>query len=214
MLEGRNKLIYLIYIYLISLISHLGYSQTKIKGFVNDSLLTPLKANIILKDSLNHIINYAYSLENGSYIIETKKKGKINITFSSLSYKSKTISYEIINQKEITIDAILEEQPFELNEIIIQSEKDIKIKKDTITFKTNFFTNGTEQTVEDLLKKIPGLKVDNEGTIKVGNQEIEKLMIDGDDLFERGYKILSKNMPAYPIEEVEVIEEQTSEQKG
>jgi hypothetical protein len=49
------------------------------------------------------------------------------------------------------------------------------------------------------------LQIDSEGTIKVGNQEIEKLMVDGDDLFERGYKILSKNMPAYPIEEVEVL---------
>lgn len=48
--------------------------------------------------------------------------------------------------------------------------------------------------------------MDNEGTIKVGDQEIEKLMIDGDDLFERGYKILSKNMPAYPIEEVGNLE--------
>ncbi|BAO75671.1 TraB/GumN family protein [Winogradskyella sp. PG-2] len=74
-----------------------------------------------------------------------------------------------------------------------------------IKFKTKFFTNGTESTIEDLLKKIPGLNIDSEGTIKVGNQEIEKLMVDGDDLFEKGYKILSKNMPAYPIEEVEIL---------
>ena len=79
------------------------------------------------------------------------------------------------------------------------------IKKDTIRFKTKFYTKGNEQTVEQLLKTIPGLNIDAEGTIKVGNQEIEKLMIDGDDLFEKGYKILSKNMPAYPIEEVELL---------
>ncbi|WP_241148038.1 TonB-dependent receptor [Lacinutrix jangbogonensis] len=92
-----------------------------------------------------------------------------------------------------------------LDEVIIQAEKSISIKKDTINFKTKYFVNGTEKTVEDLLKRIPGINIDSEGIIKIGNQEIEKLMIDGDDLFEKGYKILSKNMPAYPIEEVEVL---------
>jgi hypothetical protein len=120
----------------------------------------------------------------------------LNLTFSSLGYKSKTISFEISKQTAIKIDAILEEKPFELNEIIIEADRAINIKKDTITFKTKFFVNGTEQTVEDLLKKIPGLNIDNQGTIKVGNQEIEKLMIDGDDFFKKGYKILSQNMPA------------------
>jgi hypothetical protein len=184
------------------------YSQNKIKGFIVDENKNsiPFAHIIIKKDSVN-IFNYIFSNEEGFFEFDIKKEHIKNIilSISALGYKTKTISFEITNQTAIKIDAILEEQPFELNEIIIQSEKDIRVKKDTITFKTKFFTNGTEQTVEDLLKKIPGLQIDSQGTIKVGNQEIEKLMIDGDDLFEKGYKILSKNMPAYPIEEVEVL---------
>ena len=181
-------------------------SQTKIFGIVKDAKNKLFSASIILKDSINStILEYTYSSNQGKFQFTTTKKGEFNLNFSSLGYKTKTISFAITNQKEIEINAILEEKPFELDEIIIEAEKDIKIKKDTITFKTKFFVNGTEQTVEDLLKKIPGLQIDNQGTIKVGNQEIEKLMIDGDDLFEKGYKILSKNMPAYPIEEVEVL---------
>ncbi|MHB0753632.1 carboxypeptidase-like regulatory domain-containing protein [Polaribacter sp. M15] len=181
-------------------------SQTNITGKIKNATNTFVSASVVLKDSLkSNILEYTYSSEKGEYLIVTNKKGKLNLTFSSLGYKTKTIPFTITNQTAIKIDAILEEQPFELDEIIIESEKDIKIKKDTITFKTKFFVNGTEQTVEDLLKKIPGLQIDSQGTIKVGNQEIEKLMIDGDDLFEKGYKILSKNMPAYPIEQVEIL---------
>lgn len=181
-------------------------AQTVIKGFVSNTKNNLFSASIVLKDSLNtSILDYTYSSDTGSYKLATSKKGKHYITFSSLGYKTKTISFTIKKEKELKINAVLEEQPFELEEIIIATEKDIKVKKDTITFKTKFFTNGTEQTVEDLLKKIPGLNIDSQGTIKVGNQEIEKLMIDGDDLFEKGYKILSKNMPAYPIEQVEVL---------
>jgi len=197
------KIIKLIFLLVVC---HTVHSQTIINGTVKSAMNSIVSASIVLNDSISKtIIGYTYSNDDGTYTLTTSKKGKFSISFSSLGYKTKTISFEINNQKELKIDAVLEEQAFEINEIIIQSEKDIKVKKDTITFKTKFFTNGTEQTVEDLLKKIPGLNIDANGTIKVGNQEIEKLMVDGDDLFERGYKILSKNMPAYPIEEVEVL---------
>jgi len=197
---------YFISIFILFYFQLLCFSQAKISGYVESNSQRLYAVSIILKDSASSsIIDYTYSSENGSYKLSSTKKGKLNLTFSSLGYKTKTIPFQIINQTVIKIDVILEEQPFELDEIIIESEKDIKVKKDTITFKTKFFTNGTEQTVEDLLKKIPGLNIDSQGTIKVGNQEIEKLMIGGDDLFEKGYKILSKNMPAYPIEQVEVL---------
>jgi len=184
------------------------FSQTTIKGVVFGENNTPLNsANIILKDSLNKsILSYTYTNTNGRYTLKTDKTEAFNLTFSSLGYERKTIPIKIkAGQKEINMDVFLREEPMFLDEVIIQAERPISVKKDTISFKTEYFLNGTEQTVEDLLKKIPGLQVDDRGTIKVGNQEIEKLMIDGDDLFEKGYKILSKNMPAYPIEEVEVL---------
>lgn len=203
---GRRNKKEINFLIILLFFQSLSFSQTKISGTVKNFTNTYVTASVVLKDSLKtNILEYTYSSEKGEYLISTNKKGKLNLTFSSLGYQTKTIPLEITNQTAIKIDVILEEQPFELDEIIIEAEKDIKIKKDTITFKTKFFVNGTEQTVEDLLKKIPGLQIDSQGTIKVGNQEIEKLMIDGDDLFEKGYKILSKNMPAYPIEEVEVL---------
>ena len=185
-----------------------SYAQTKVLGFVIDENNTPLySVSVILKNSINSsILSYTYSDNKGNYILKTRKTGKFNLTFSSLGYEPKTVMVEIDGiQKEIKIDVILKEKSFELEEVIIQAELPMSIKKDTISYKTKYYVKGNEQTVEDLLKTIPGLNINAEGTIKIGNQEIEKLMIDGDDLFEKGYKILSKNMPAYPIEEVEVL---------
>ena len=184
------------------------FSQTTISGFVSSENNLPLaSANVILKDSLNSsILTYTYTNEKGEYVLNTNKVGAFNLIVSSMGFERKTLPLEIKkNQKEVNLNVVLKEQPMSLNEIIIQTKKPISIKKDTISFKTKYFTDGTEQTVEDLLQKIPGLQIDAQGAIKVGNQEIEKLMVDGDDLFEKGYRILSKNMPAYPIEEVEVL---------
>ncbi|TXK71947.1 carboxypeptidase-like regulatory domain-containing protein [Mesonia sp. HuA40] len=187
--------------------SSIVYSQTEIFGSITDGKNTLHSVSIIAKDSLSKsIISYTYSDDNGNYKLEINKTGKFNLVFTSLGYESQTVPFILKEkQKELKINIVLNEKTFNLDEVIIEADKPISIKKDTINFKTKFFVNGSEQTVEDLLKNIPGLQIDSEGTIKVGNQEIEKLMIDGDDLFERGYKILSKNMPAYPIEEVEVL---------
>ncbi|CAM3926826.1 MULTISPECIES: carboxypeptidase-like regulatory domain-containing protein [Flavobacterium] len=183
------------------------FSQTTILGTVRDGYDPLYSASIILKDSLsNAIIGYTYSDDNGNYELKTSKIGQFNLIFTSLSYEAKTIPLVIDSkQTEIKIDVVLNEKPMNLREVIVKADLPMTIKEDTISFKTKYYAKGSEQTVEELLKSIPGVVVNSDGTIKVGNQEIEKLMIDGDDLFEKGYTILSKNMPAYPIEEVEIL---------
>lgn len=184
------------------------FSQIKIFGRVENANKFPIPStSVVIKDSINaKIIGYTFSNQEGKYRIKIAKNKTYVINFNSLGFKSKKILLKFSpNQKQFEINVVLQESITDLDEVIIKTELPISVKKDTINFKTKYFKDGTEQTVEDLLKKIPGLNIDAEGTIKVGNQEIEKLMVDGDDLFERGYKLLSKNMPAYPIEEVEVL---------
>lgn len=201
----KKNQILLIFLFVISLKS---FSQTILNGSVSEISKKAIPyASVVLKSTLNeNIVTYSFSDENGSYDLETSEKGSFTLHFSALGFATKIVPLRLTElSTEITINALLAEETLILNEVIVQAEKPINISNDTINFKTKFFTNGTEQNVEDLLKKIPGLTVDAEGTIKVGNQEIEKLMVDGDDFFERGYKVLSKSMPAYPIEEVEIL---------
>lgn len=185
-----------------------SFGQITISGKVysTDSLKIQ-QASVVLTDiTKSKIIDYTFTDIEGLYKLRTNELGKFNLKFRHIGHSTKSIDFEIIaNEYEKRINVFLPKKTVDLDEVIIQAERLFSIKKDTINFKTKYFIDGTEQTVEQLLQKIPGLQIDSEGTIKVGNQEIEKLMVDGDDLFERGYKILSKNMPAYPIEEVEVL---------
>jgi hypothetical protein len=106
--------------------------------------------------------------------------------FSAFNYAPKTFEIEVTSEsKVIEKNAVLTPKSLELNEVIVIQERAITIKKDTITFLAKSFLQGNEQVVEDLLKKIPGLTIDQNGTIKVGSQEIEKVMVDGDDFFEQ-----------------------------
>lgn len=194
-------------IFALVFLQNVCFSQTTIYGSVKDSSGSLYSANVILKDSLSKsIIAYTYSENNGNFELKINEFGKFNLVFTSLGYEAKTIPLVLNSeQKELKIDVVLKDKPMDLDEVIIKADLPMSVKEDTISFKTKFYVKGNEQTVEELLKTIPGVNINSDGTIKIGNQEIEKLMVDGDDLFEKGYKILSKNMPAYPIEEVEVL---------
>lgn len=184
------------------------FSQQPIRGSAVDLENNPIiSACIILKDTSGKIIAYTYTDELGKYTLKTEKTGQFVLTASSLGFEQKSLDVVFENPNETkTLDFILTPKVVQFKEIILETNRPITIKNDTIVFKADSFKQGNEQTVEDLLKKIPGLNIDANGTIKVGNQEIEKVMIDGDDMFEKGYKILTKNMPVNPIDNVEVLQ--------
>jgi hypothetical protein len=191
------------------IVSHFGFCQTKIVGTVNNNFKQTLTSvNVTLQSTIDDsVLAYCFSDEKGNYEFIIDKLGKYNLIFSALNYETKTIHVELRKEQvNIVENAILIYKPEELNEVIIQADRPLIVKKDTIVFDAKSFAQGNEQVVEDLLKKIPGITVSNEGVIKVGNQEIEKVMIDGDDFFEKGYKLLTKNMPANPIDKIELYQ--------
>ncbi|HBK70463.1 MAG TPA: hypothetical protein DDZ39_02200, partial [Flavobacteriaceae bacterium] len=184
----KNKI--LIVLLLFTAISS---SQTVIKGTITSEKQQAIPfANILIKVDSTVIIAYTYSDKNGNYLLKTKKTGKFNLYFSALGYKTQVTPIEITNEpNEIIKNVVLKEKSFELDEVIIQADKPITIKKDTIIFNAKSFSKGSDQIVEDLLKNIPGITVEGNGAIKIGGKEVEKVMVDGDDLFEKGYKILT-----------------------
>ncbi|MDO9261110.1 MAG: carboxypeptidase-like regulatory domain-containing protein, partial [Flavobacteriaceae bacterium] len=184
-------------------------AQSTVSGTIKDESNQPISfANIILKpENSQSVVAFTYSDNGGNFLLITTKKGKFLLHFASLSYKTTTVAIEIIDEnQQIIQNAVLNYQPVALKEVIVNAERPITIKNDTIVFNAKSFAIGNEQVVEDLLRRIPGLSVSNDGTIKAGNQEVEKVMIDGDDFFEKGYKLLTKNMPAHSIDKVELLQ--------
>jgi hypothetical protein len=199
-----GKLISITYIILILHIN--GFAQKVIHGNITDELTSKgVFASVVLKDEKGKIVAYSNSKKDGYFELKTSLNGIFNLQISSLSYEilSKKIVIEN-NSSILNYNFNLKYKFTELKEVVVGSRKPIIEKKDTIIFDAKHFLQGNEQVVEDLLKKIPGLNVLSDGTLKVGNQEVEKVMIDGDDFFEKGYRLVTKNMPISPIDKVEI----------
>ncbi|HYX09508.1 MAG TPA: carboxypeptidase-like regulatory domain-containing protein [Bacteroidales bacterium] len=183
-------------------------AQSIIKGIITDQGNIPVSfANIIINyANKDKVYYFGYSGNDGRFLIEIVDTGLYTISFSAMGYQTKKIN--ILNDsidKSIDVKIQLHSKPFILNEVNIKADKPVSIKKDTIVFNAKSFKDGNEEVVEDLLKKIPGVSVNEDGTITIGNKEIEKVMIEGTDFFDRGYKILTKNMPVAPIEKIEIL---------
>lgn len=187
------------------------YAQTQtveISGLVSDSINVPIPfVNVFLKKAeTNGVVAFTTTDINGKYRLEVKERGIFLLNFSSIAYRNNIKSITISEKNSYKVNALLQEENFALDEVIINSEKAITVKEDTIIYKASAFKRGNEENVEDLLQNLPGIDVDNDGTITVGGKEIEKLLLDGDDLFGKGYKLLSKNLDASTINKVEVYD--------
>lgn len=189
---------------LFLILGNFSYGQTTIKGIVTDSVGNPIiSANIFVKKD-NAIVAFTYSKEQGDYILQTERVGDFVISYSALGYAIKSFQISLGNNKEIIQNVSLSNSSFQLDEVIIKSERSITEKKDTVVFNASSFKQGEESVVEDLLKKLPGVDVST-GTIKVDGREVEKVMVEGDDFFKKGYKLLTKNLNVEAIDKVEVL---------
>ena len=192
-------------------ISNSLFAQVSIKGFVKDSAGVPIvNANVLLKDSTNSKI-IAYSITNikGSYRIENiRYEGIVFLSVSSLGYKKESVQINLIQQsKEVVKNFLMKEEATLLKEVQVAKEVlPIQQRKDTVSYNVDKFTDGTEEVIEDVIKKLPGLDVAENGKISYKGKLIDKVLIEGDDMFDKNYTIATKNIGSSVIDKVQAIE--------
>ena len=172
----------------------------------------PDVATIFLKsESIPPQILANQTTTTGDFRISIPQEFKtLIIEIIAYPYKPLTQRIAIGNDIEVyKFEFALEEAPPIILEGVIFAEKRTAItsRNDTTTFIIKNFIDGTEQKVQDILKKLPGFEVNEQtGEIKFKGKSIERVLLDGNDLFGLNYVIPTKNINAKIINEVEVIE--------
>jgi hypothetical protein len=96
----------------------------------------------------------------------------------------------------------------QLDEVIVYSERPpVVIKKDTIEFNASAFKTLPTALLEDLLKKLPGVYVDENGNILVNGQKVNRLLVDGKRFFGDDPKMATRNLPSNLIDKVQVVDD-------
>ena len=183
------------------------FNAQSFSGFVYNNSKEPLSGAIVtlLNSETEETIDYVLTNERGFFIIQSVSKGNFKVIVNALGFNK--IENRITIAGDFKTNYILaEEKEQKIEEVILTASKPIKVKSDTIEMNAKSFMNGTEKNVEDLLKNLPNVTVENDGKIKIQGREIEKVMVENDDFFEKGYTLLTKNMSVKPVEKVQILQ--------
>lgn len=192
----------------------------KVTGTVYDSTgIRPIsKASAMavrMKDSL--LLGHTRTGSDGKFELSGFKIDTFTLIIASPGYDDKLYyMFGHSDNYEINIPSIkMQAKSQELEEVVIYANKNpIYYKGDTLVYVADSFKVAEGAVVEDLLKKLPGITIDKDGKIKSQGQDIDKVLVDGDEFFGTDPTIATKNLGADGIQTVQVYEKTDDETIG
>ncbi len=192
-------------LFILSFLCYQSALAQRVVGKVFNAEKKPIElANILVKKN-EQLITFTTTDETGFFELENLPCDSLLLQVSLLDYKTETIFLQPCLLKD-TLAVLLLEENTAIEAIIVRAKKDIVVLKDTTEYDVDSFKDGTEKSMEDLLRKLPGIEVDEKGKISYFNKPIQKVTLDGDDLTGRNYELLSRSMPTRIADKVQVIE--------
>ncbi|MFT4203540.1 MAG: TonB-dependent receptor [Chitinophagaceae bacterium] len=189
-------------------------AQYRVKGTLQDSAVGPLSNAVVAalraKDSL--MVKFTRSDSQGNFMLDLKDTGRYVFLMTYPNYGDLVLeqnidqpSYDFGMRYMLTKAKILEDV------IVKQTVSAIKIKGDTTEFIADSFKVQPNATVEDLLKKLPGIQVDKNGKITAQGQTVPKVLVDGEEFFGDDPTLVTKNLRADMVDKVQLFDKSTDQ---
>lgn len=211
------------------LISWLIYMLTGIKATcqkINNQVIGELRsqegtpvsgATIVLMDGqASNIITYSISKPDGRFqlspFLGSDSVFILKIEHIEFDTWSKRIHQKEFINGQLNLQLQLVQRSLTLKEVMVKAPPlSYRIQNDTTEFRAKTYRTVETRRVEDLLKKIQGFQVADDGRIFFQGKEIEKLLLDGEDMTDKNYRLLSKNLNATLVDRVQVIDNYSSD---
>lgn len=187
-----------------------------VKGRLMDSSDAPLPQATIMflnpKDST--LVNFGSSNKEGFF--EVKNLNRTNYLFKVTYVGHAPLIIAIIPKPEELIIELgvqkMEPATTMLGAVEVKGERaPVTIKKDTIEFNAGSFKTQPNAMAEDLIKKLPGMEVDNDGTIRAQGEQVQRVTVDGKEFFGRDPKLATRNLPADAVDKVQVFDKKSDQ---
>ena len=154
---------------------------------------------------------YALTDHNGKGTVEKVRSGKYTFKAEIMGYKAHSQMVEVKGNLDLgTIKMELDQEVLDAASVSATGNP-IIIKKDTVEYNASSFKTTDTDMLINLLKKLPGIEVDDSGTITANGETISKITIDGKTFFLDDPQLASQNLPAKMIEKVKVVKKKSEQ---
>jgi hypothetical protein len=183
-----------------------AWSQ-EISGFVRDSVGQPIAFASVVANSCpdDRVIGFGQSDALGKYRILLKSPcDSVTITARFFGYRPGRFS-ALSTALPLSHDFALASEA--LQTVVIKGKSPpVVVRGDTTEYNVSSFADSTERSMEDLIRKLPGFSVNENGVIQYNGKMVERVLIEGDDVFGENYTMGTRNIRADMFSKVQVVD--------
>ncbi len=171
-------------------------------------------ATVVLVNAIDStMVTFSISDRNGQFKLFLKDSVKSILQVSYVGYQNYSqaldIDWTVASIKVAPI--VLHESSEVLQEVTIKAEHiPMGVQGDTVTYNASAFKTKPNATVEDLLKRLPGVEVERDGSIRAQGKKVENVYVDGKSFFGKDHRIATKNLDAEAVDKVEVYDKKSA----
>lgn len=173
----------------------------------NESLaMTTVK--LLSKDST--LVKGVLTNDNGSFKLQAPKAGRYIVSISCVGFKTYNKSFNI-SDKDVALGTIqMKPDAILLKETTITGHAaKVTLKADTFVYNANAFRTAEGSVIEELVKKLPGAEISDDGTIKMNGKEVKKILVDGKEFMTGDTKTALKNLPTSIIDKIKSYDQKS-----
>jgi Outer membrane protein beta-barrel family/Carboxypeptidase regulatory-like domain len=181
-----------------------------VKGTLFDTLGKKPVANAtltLMKQKDSSLVSFTMSDNNGQFEMTNLAAGEYRLLITHVNYYNTVKRFSIDeNHKVADLNKIImNDNTIVLNEVVVSNEAPaVTLLGDTVQYNAGSFKTQPNSSVEDLLKRLPGVQVNKDGTVKAQGEKVEKVLVDGREFFGNDPKVATKNLPADAVDKVQV----------
>jgi len=194
-----------------------GFAQKNgtIKGVVFDTIArqsVPAATITVLQAKDSSLVTFTMTNNRGEFALANVPYGDYRLLVTHVNYHNVN-KYFTVNDANKNIDLAnieVSDKNKVLEEVVIMAEAPpVTLIGDTVQYNAGSFKTKPNAVVEDLLKRMPGIQVEKDGTVKAQGQEVKRVLVDGKEFFGNDPKIATKNLPADAVDKVQVYDKQS-----
>lgn len=143
---------------------------------------------------------------DGTFKITGVPKGKYALKVTFIGYQDNTISLDLTNKKEKNVDMgylTLRENTKLLKEAVVSANAaQVQVSGDSLVYNASAYRVAEGSALEELVKKLPGAEIDDDGNITINGKTVKKIMVDGKEFFLNDTKVALKNIPTNIVDKI------------
>ena len=191
-------------------------------SFAQDRLITGVITDRDTKDPVEQVtiqllktdstyVSGALSNEQGLFHIKAPANGKYLLKMSSVGYKTTVKRIEISDDKNLAMgNVVLGADAIMLKGAVVTAmAQKVNLKEDTFVYNSAAYRTPEGSVVEELVKRLPGAEVSDDGTIKINGKEVKKILVDGKEFMTGDTKTALKNLPTSIIDKIKAYDEKS-----